>query len=127
MDVPLQPLRVQPGWQIDWNTLFELDPTEANVQAGFFGGSSLFSATNKHWRLWVDVEWRPEDEPAGEFQLRVECVSWERTENGRRRKGVPLDFRNAKVVHQFRTRSRVELVRELKSVFCIRDEWVEHN
>jgi len=127
LDMPLQPLRVQPGWLIDWNTLVELDPTEGNIRAGFFGGSSLFFATNKQRRLSVDVEWRPENDPAGEFQLRVELVPWERTESGCRRKDVPLDFRNAKVVHEFRTRSRIELVRELEAVFCIRDEWVEHN
>src|SRR5437879_3319612 len=57
VEVPYQPLRVPTGWRIDWNTLFELDPTEENVRGGFFGGSSLFSATHEGNRLWVDVEW----------------------------------------------------------------------
>ena len=128
MDVPLQPLRVEMGWLIDRNLLFEIDPTEANVRAGYFGSSlPLFAATHQGLRLRVDVEWRPEDDPSGEFWLRVEYVPWERTENGRRRKGVPLDWQSAKVVHEFRTRERKELVRELEAAFCARDEWVEHN
>jgi hypothetical protein len=125
VEVPYQPLRVPAGWRIDWNTLSDLDPTEENVRAGFFGGSSLFSATDEQRRLWVDVEWRPEDDPAGEFKLRVEYAPWERTEKGRRRKSVPLDFRGARVVHEFRTRSRAESVRELEAVLRGRPEWVE--
>lgn len=127
MNTVLQPLRVQPGWRIEWNTLYELDPTNENVQAGFFGGSSLFYATYLSCRLAVDVEWRPEDDPNGQYNLRVEYLPWERTEEGRRRKGVPIDFRNARVVHEFSTRIRLELVRDLEAVFCIPREWVENN
>lgn len=126
-DVPYQPLRVPTGWRIDWNTLFELDPTEKNVRRGFFGGSSLFSATHEALRLWVDVEWRPEDDPTGEYCLRVEYAPWERTERGRRRKGVPLHFGNARLVHEFRTRDRAELVRELEAALRARPEWIEHS
>ena len=127
MTVPLQPLRIPPGWLIGWNKLVELDPTEANVAAGLFGGSSLFGATNEKRRLTVDVEWVPEDDPAGEYHLRVERASWERTERGRRRKDVPLHFGNAQIVHEFRTRSRVELVQELEGVLLNSDQWREHN
>jgi hypothetical protein len=114
MAAPLQPLRVPPGWLIIWNTLFEVDPTAENIHAGYFGGSSLFLATREHSRLSVDVAWRPEDDPTGEYRLKVEYAPWERTEKGRRRKDVPLDFRNARVVHEFHTRDRSELVRELE-------------
>ena len=127
MKIPLQPLRVCAGWQVGWNAFFELDPTEANIRAGYFGGSSIFSATNHDRRLHVDVEWRPEDDASGEFCLTVDYVPWQRTATGRRRKGVPLDFRDSTIVHDFRTRSRTELVRELEEVFRIRDEWIEHN
>ncbi len=127
MEVPYQPLRVPPGWRIDWNTLFELDPTEENVCRGFFGGSSLFSSTNEHKRLWLDVEWRPEDDPSGEYCLKVKYSPWLRTDGGRRRKGVPLDFSGARVVHEFRTRDRTELVRELEAALVTRSEWVEHS
>ena len=124
---PYQPLRIPPGWRIDWNTLCELDPTEENVRLGFFGGSSLFSATHEHRRLWLDVEWRPEDDPAGEYHLKVEYAPWLRTPKGRRRKDVPLDFRGASVVHEFHSRDRIELVRELEAALVTRDEWIEHS
>ncbi len=125
MDVPYQPLRVSPGWRISWNTLFELDPTEENVRRGFFGGSSLFSATHEHKRLWLDVEWRPEDDPAGEYRLKVEYAPWPRTADGRRREDEPLDFSGARAVHEFRTRDRAELVRALEAALVTRREWEE--
>ena len=124
---PYQPLRIPPGWRIDWNALCEVDPTEENVRRGFFGGSSLFSATHEHRRLWLDVEWRPEDDPAGEYNLKVEYAPWLRTGRGRRRKDVPLDFSEARVVHEFCTRDRAELVRELEAALVTRDEWIEHS
>jgi hypothetical protein len=39
---------------------------------------------------------------------------------------VPPDFRAANVVHEYRTRTRVELVRELEAALQARREWVEH-
>jgi hypothetical protein len=71
MAEPLQPLGVAAGWRVTWNTLFDVEPTEDNVLRGFFGGSSLFMAVHEHWRLCVVVQWRPEDDPAGEYQLQV--------------------------------------------------------
>jgi hypothetical protein len=108
MEAMYQPLRVPSGWLINWNALLELDPTEENVRAGYFGGSSLFSATHEHTRLGVDVEWRPQDDPHGQFKLRVQYAPLERTEKGRRR-GVP------QVIYEFNTRLRAELVRELEA------------
>ena len=123
----LQPLRIPAGWQVSWNTLFELEPTEENVRRGFFGGSSLFSAINEQSRLWVDIEWRPEDDPAGEYRLKVEYAPWGRSKGGRRRKDEPLDFRNARVVYEYQTRARAELVRELEAALVGRPEWIEHS
>jgi hypothetical protein len=127
MPVLLQPLRVPAGWRVGWNTLFELDPTEDNIRRGYFGGSSLFSAIDEQSRLCIDLEWRPEDDPGGEYLLKVEYAPWERTEKGRRRKDLPLDFRSAKVVYEFRTRERTTLVRELEAALNRRPEWVEHS
>lgn len=128
MKVPnYQPLRIPPGWRIDWNTLFEVDATEKNVRGGFFGGSSLFSATHEQQRLCLDVEWRPEDDPSGEYHLKVEYAPWLRTVRGRRRNDAPLDFSGARVVHEIRTSDRAELVRELEAALVARREWIEHS
>lgn len=107
----LQPLRIPAGWEVGWNTLFGPETMFENGEAP--GGSSLFSATNEHRRFWIDVEWRPEFDPEGEFRLRVEYAPWERTERGRRIPG-PLHFRDAEVVHRFGTKSHPELVAELE-------------
>lgn len=107
----LQPLRIPGGWLVNWNALLELDPEDA--EGGGFGGSSLFMATHESRRFQIDVEWRPEFDPEGRYLLRVEYAPWERTERGRRRKDVPLHFRDAEVVHEFETRSRAALVKEL--------------
>ena len=107
----LQPLRVPAGWLINWNTLEEEDPAGEGDPS--YGGSSVFMATNEGRRFLIDVEWRPEFDPEGSFRMRVEYAPWERTERGRRRADVPLDFGNAEVVHELETRSLAELVREL--------------
>lgn len=124
----LQPLRIPAGWHIDWNTLFDLDPTEENVRHGYFGGSSLFFAIHAHRRFQIDLEWRPEDDPAGSYQLRVEYAPWLRTERGRRRdKGEFPDFTGSEVVHQFQTLDRSEIVRELEAWLLRCANWVRES
>ena len=127
MSEPLQPLRVPSGWRVSWNTLFEVDPSEDNVRRGFFGGSSLFAAVNEGLRLTLDLMWRPEDDAAGEYQLIVEYAPWPRTDSGRRRKDLPLSFADARLVYEFRTRDRLEVVRELEASLRTRSDWVEHS
>jgi hypothetical protein len=125
--VKYQPLRIPPGWHIDWNTFFEIDPSEESILAGFFGGSSLFAASNKERRLAIDLEWRPEDDIAGEYVLSVYYVPWERTKKGGRRKEEEVNWKNSRLVHTFCTVNRLELVQEVESVFWERDEWKEDN
>jgi hypothetical protein len=124
--IKYQPLRIPPGWHIDWNTFFEIDPSEKSILAGFFGGSSLFASSNKERRVSIDLEWRPEDNLAGEYVLSVYYVPWERTEKGERRK-VEINWGNSRLVYTFGTANRLELVRELESIFWERDEWNEKN
>ena len=122
---PLQPLRISPGWRVVWNTWFELEPTAENIRAGYFGGSSLLMATHEDHRLYLGLEWRPEDDPAGEFVLTVHYTPWLRTESGRRRKGVPLDRSAARLVFEFRTRDRLAVLREVEAALIGRPEWQE--
>ncbi len=127
MDTRLQPLRIPTGWRVNANVLYDIDPTEESVLLGYFGGSSLFMAAHEALRLILDLEWRPEDDPAGEYQLTVLCSPWPRTPRGRRVKGAPVGFPDARTVHTFQTRDRAALVRELESALETRDEWVEHS
>lgn len=89
----------------------QVDPADA--EEGAFGGSSLFMATHEQMRYRIDVEWRPEFDPEGSYNLSVEYAPWERTERGGRRTDVPLSFADSEVVHRFETRSREALVDEL--------------
>ena len=123
----LQPLRIPPDWTIDWNTFFEIDPTPDATAAGYFGGSSLLAAHSSGLRLAIDLEWRSEDDPNGQYHLLVYYAPWPRTETGKRRKGAPLDFRDSKVVHVLDTRSREKVVAELEMVFAEGGKWSEHN
>ena len=116
-EVPLQPLRIPPGWRVNWNTLFEIDPTPESAARGFFGGSSLFAATSVLHRSAIDIEWRPEDDPAGSYYLRVLYAPWKRTPKGRRVNDGRLDFDWTDPVHTFETRSRSALVAELEKWF----------
>jgi hypothetical protein len=127
MDIRLQPLRIPAGWRLDANVFYAIDPAEESVRLGYFGGSSLFMATLEAWRLIVDLEWRPEDDPAGEYQLTVYCSPWPRTPRGRRVKGAPVVIPDARTVHTFHSRDQAALVRELESVFETCDKWVEHS
>ena len=70
----LQPLRIPHGWQIEWNTFSEDDPTEpANANGYYFGGANLFFATCAGRRVAIDIEWRTEiDRPAvGLYRMRI--------------------------------------------------------
>lgn len=124
-DVRLQPLRIHPDWTIDWNAFFEVDPTPETIAAGYFGGSSLFAAHSTDLRLAIDVEWRPEDDLEGQYHLTVYYAPWPRTETGRRRKSVPVDFRHSKVVHSLDTQCREQVVSELEIVFAEGRKWSE--
>jgi hypothetical protein len=118
MGAGLQPLRVPVGWRIDWNTLFEEDPTEpANAHGYYFGGTNLFLATHAARRRAIDVEWRTEDgrPTVGRYRLRVlRMVEPDRPAAPRRPRGEPeVDWDDA--VHDFETASRPELVAELEA------------
>ena len=127
-NVRLQPLRIMPGWTIDWNSFFEVDPTSEAIAEGYFAGSTLLAAHSNHLRLAIDLDWHPaDDDPCGRYYLTVYYAPWHRTETGRRRKNVPLDFRDSQVVHEFVTQCREKLVNELEMVFAEGGKWSERN
>jgi hypothetical protein len=127
LNFTLQPLRVPAGWRIDWNTLAEIDPSETAVRDGWFGGSSLFLAIHDSRRTLIDLEWRPEDDPNGEYVLKVLHAPWERTPGGQQDHAgtEPVSYRNGVPVHEFRTRDRFALVAELESLLASDRGWVE--
>ena len=104
-------LRIPAGWKVGWNTL---DASMETDLSGI-GGSSVFNATHQGSRFNIDVEFRPEFDPAGFFHVIVTYQPWPRTERGRRRKDVPFAFDgDAEEVHRFETRSYTELLEHLE-------------
>ena len=117
MGVGLQPLRIPNGWRIDWNTLFEEDPTEpANANGYYFGGTNLFLATHTARRRAIDIEWRTEEGPptVGRYRMRVLPMS-EPLPVARHRATGELEVRWREPLADFQTVSRVDLVAELEA------------
>ena len=82
--IPLQPLRIPPGWRVFRNNFLEEDPSDyfapdspARHTTGgsscYFGGCVLFMATNPDRRRAVELEWRtqPEQPTVGRYVLRL--------------------------------------------------------
>lgn len=89
----LQPLRVPAGWIIGWNTFWDMP-----IPADGFGGSSLLYCLRQDRRLAVDVEWRPEFDPAGSYGFQVQRQPANREESG-----------EVEVLDQRESRSREEV------------------
>jgi len=64
-----QPLRVEAGWKIYWNTFYEIDPSEETIRE--FAGSSLLTMYNERNNRFIDLCWRPEFDLNGRFILLV--------------------------------------------------------
>lgn len=65
----LQPLRIEAGWQVSYNQLYEIDPVPG--LENYFEGSSLLVLRNDARLKLIDVEWRPERDLNGEYRLTV--------------------------------------------------------
>ena|SRR5437660_436227 len=119
MGAGLQPLRVPPGWRIDWNTLFEEDPTEpANASGYYFGGTDLFLATNASRRLAIDIEWRtePDKQATGRYRMRLlRIVEPNAVESSGSESGAGLNVNWDDPIRDFETAMRAELVVELEA------------
>jgi hypothetical protein len=117
-----QPLRIPSGWCIEWNALY----ASHSIEAGDFGGSTVFSATNRGMRFNVDVAFRPEFDPNGHFELTVTYQPWPRNERGRRRRDIAFAFdANAKIVHSSQIQSFAALVEQLEIWIARCSVWVK--
>lgn len=101
--VSLQPLRVSMGWVAEFNVLYEIDPDSPLLNddnRGAFFSQDLLQFTHPRRNRLADVGWYPHgDLVEGAYKLRV----------------YEGDFRG-RLLHEFQTRSRLELVAELERV-----------
>ena len=65
----LQPLRIEADWQVSYNQLYEIDPILGYEP--YFDGSSLLMLRNNIRLKLIDVQWRPELDINGEYQIQV--------------------------------------------------------
>lgn len=65
----LQPLRIPEGWEISYNQFYEIDPVPEQMH--YFDSPSLLMMYHQRANLLLDMFWKPESDPEGEFQLWV--------------------------------------------------------
>lgn len=69
VDHLLQPLRVTPGWRVDYNIFTHYDP--APETAAYFYGSTLFAATYVRSGATIELAFAPEGDPNGSYRLTI--------------------------------------------------------
>jgi hypothetical protein len=102
LSVPLQPLRIPSGWVVAYNNgLYEIDPSVERVppqDRWLLFKQDMLQMTNERFNRVLDLGWYPEgDFDAGSYRLKV----------------YEGDCRG-KQLHEFATKDRLALVRELE-------------
>ena len=65
----LKPLRIEAGWLVNYNQFYEVDPAPGYEH--YFEGSSLLLLQNNSRLKLIDLQWRPERDLSGEYQVEV--------------------------------------------------------
>ena len=107
----LQPLRIEATWQVDYNQLYEVDPKIGLED--YFDGSSLLMLKNNSRLKLIDVEWRPERDLNGEFQVKV--LNFVENFNSKTNE-FDNDVNWEIPFLTFATKSRLELVKKLEEL-----------
>ncbi|WP_127136572.1 hypothetical protein [Flagellimonas oceanensis] len=110
----LQPLRIEAGWTVKYNQLYEIDPAVGFED--YFDGSSLLILENYSRLKFIDVEWRPERDLDGEYQVRV--LNFIENFNQKNNEfDIDPNWENPFLT--FTTKSRIELVEKLEELMRI--------
>lgn len=112
--VKMQPLRMSPGWSIEWFTFPDVDPSAATID--LFDSSSLLIAFHEGCHIQLDVAWKPEMDINGYFELNLHSYlkTFDETKNIWR---IDVDWNNPAL--EFQTKSRAELIAKLEEVMRI--------
>jgi hypothetical protein len=110
----LQPLRIEAGWQVDYNQFYEVDPAPG-YEHYFEGSSLLILQSNSRLKL-IDVQWRPEKDLEGEYQ--VEVLNFLENFNTKTNEfDIAPNWENPSLT--FSTKSRINLVHKLEELMRI--------
>lgn len=107
----LQPLRIEAGWQVIYNQLYEVDPIAGNEHN--FEGSSLLMLKDTGRLKLIDVQWRPERDLKGEYQMEV--VNFVENFNPKTNE-FEIDPNWEETFLTYSTKSRIELVKKLEKL-----------
>lgn len=107
----LQPLRIEAGWLVKYNQLYEVDPVTGFED--YFEGSSLLMLVNISRLKIIDVEWRPERDLNGKYKLVVLNFVENFNPKANEFDSNP-DWENPYLI--FSTASRLELVKKLEEL-----------
>jgi hypothetical protein len=111
MSIEKQPLRIETGWKVTWNTFDEVDPTADTMH--HFSGSSLLVLYHEHANRLIDLSWRPEESIDGNFILLV--LNTDETFNPKTNtQDVDADWEQPYL--RFESRERLEVVAKLEQL-----------
>jgi hypothetical protein len=104
-----QPLRIAPGWEVEWNSFMEIDPTPENINE--FAGDALLYLRSSHRLRSIELCWRPEGDLQGSFQLIVINL----LENfNKKNNTMEYDGDWANPYYTFYSKDRLEIVHEIE-------------
>ncbi|MDF0708486.1 hypothetical protein [Flagellimonas okinawensis] len=110
----LQPLRIEAGWTVKYNQLYEIEPVVGFED--YFDGSSLLMLENYSRLKLIDVEWRPERDLNGEYEVQV--VNFIENFNPKNNEfDIVPDWEDPFLT--FTTKSRVKLVEKLEELMRV--------
>jgi hypothetical protein len=79
-DVPKVTFRAHPNWEVTYNELYSIQPSEANSIEGFTEdftiwhshfGEDMLQIRNTNAGLLLDVGWHPHYDPLGQYFLKL--------------------------------------------------------
>jgi hypothetical protein len=105
----LQPLRITPGWKVEWNLFYEVDPSEGFMH--YLDSSSLLHLTNYQLMRAIDLYFRPENDHNGLFYLRV--INLTKVKNPKTKK---IDYKGnwENLYFELSSKNRLEIVKEIE-------------
>ena len=106
-----QPLRIETGWKVTWNTFDEVDPTEDTMH--YFSGSSLLTLHHENANRLIDLSWRPEETIDGNFILLV-LNTIEKFNSKTNTLDIDVDWENPYL--RFESKNRLEVVAKLEQL-----------
>lgn len=107
-EINLQPLRITSGWFIEWNLFYEVDPKEGFMH--YLDSSSLLHIENHQLMRAINLDFKPENDINGYFNLRV--INLIKTINKKGNINYEGDWEEP--YFELKSKNRLEIVQEIE-------------